>query len=84
MKLIKNLLQRRVPQILGIYLATSWAIIEFLDWLIYLRNMDTNIKNPLRQAQKRVVSSLSALVKTVEDEKQAHLVLAEWLREDRT
>ncbi|MEA3479272.1 MAG: tetratricopeptide repeat protein [Bacteroidota bacterium] len=34
MRLIKNLLQRRVPQILGIYLATSWAIIEFLDWLI--------------------------------------------------
>lgn len=34
MKFIKDLLQRRVPQILGIYLATSWAIIEFLDWLI--------------------------------------------------
>ena len=30
----KDLMQRRVPQILGIYLATSWAIIEFLDWLI--------------------------------------------------
>lgn len=27
-------MQRRVPQILGIYLATSWAIVEFLDWLI--------------------------------------------------
>jgi len=34
MTLFKDLLQRRVPQILGIYLATSWAIIEFLDWLI--------------------------------------------------
>lgn len=34
MKLLKDLLQRRVPQILGIYLGTSWAIIEFLDWLI--------------------------------------------------
>ena len=34
MTLIKDLLQRRVPQILGIYLATSWAIIEFLDWFI--------------------------------------------------
>lgn len=31
---IRDLMQRRVPQILGIYLATSWAIIEFLDWLI--------------------------------------------------
>ena len=34
MKLLKGLLQRRVPQILGIYLGSSWAIIEFLDWLI--------------------------------------------------
>jgi len=34
MKLLKDLLQRRVPQILGIYLGSSWAIIEFLDWLI--------------------------------------------------
>ncbi len=34
MTIFKDLLQRRVPQILGIYLATSWAIIEFLDWLI--------------------------------------------------
>ncbi len=34
MTLLKDLIQRRVPQILGIYLATSWAIIEFLDWLI--------------------------------------------------
>lgn len=31
---IKDLLRRRVPQILGIYLGTSWAIIEFLDWII--------------------------------------------------
>lgn len=31
---LKDLLQRRVPQILGIYLGTSWAIVEFLDWLI--------------------------------------------------
>lgn len=34
MTIIQDLIQRRVPQILGIYLATSWAIIEFLDWLI--------------------------------------------------
>ena len=34
MSFVKELLKRRVPQILGIYLATSWAIIEFLDWLI--------------------------------------------------
>jgi glucose-6-phosphate-specific signal transduction histidine kinase len=34
MKHLKDLLQRRVPQILGIYLGASWAIIEFLDWMI--------------------------------------------------
>ena len=30
----KNLLNRRVPQILGGYLAGSWIILEFLDWLV--------------------------------------------------
>lgn len=34
MTILKDLLKRRVPQIVGIYLASSWAIIEFLDWLI--------------------------------------------------
>lgn len=34
MTIFKDLLQRRVPQILGIYLGASWAIIEFLDWFI--------------------------------------------------
>jgi len=32
--LLKELLQRRVPQILGAYLAGSWVIIEFVDWLV--------------------------------------------------
>jgi hypothetical protein len=31
---IKDLLSRRVPQILGGYLAASWVIIEFMDWLV--------------------------------------------------
>ena len=39
----KDLIQRRVPQILGIYLATSWAIIEFLDWLINRYAISPNI-----------------------------------------
>jgi tetratricopeptide (TPR) repeat protein len=30
----KNLLNRRVPQILGGYLAGSWIVLEFLDWLV--------------------------------------------------
>jgi len=40
---IKDLLIRRVPQILGIYLGTSWAIIEFLDWLIDRYSISPNI-----------------------------------------
>ena len=30
---IKDLLSRRVPHILGGYLAASWIILEFMDWL---------------------------------------------------
>jgi tetratricopeptide (TPR) repeat protein len=30
----KDLLKRRVPQILGGYLGGSWIIVEFLDWLV--------------------------------------------------
>jgi len=30
----KNLLIRRVPQIVGAYLAASWIMLEFLDWLV--------------------------------------------------
>ena len=40
---IKDLMQRRVLQILGIYLATSWAIIEFLDWLISRYSISPNL-----------------------------------------
>jgi serine/threonine protein kinase/tetratricopeptide (TPR) repeat protein len=31
---IKDILQRRVPQIIGIYLAVSWGIIQFIEWLV--------------------------------------------------
>ena len=30
----KDLLSRRVPQIVGGYLAASWIILEFMDWLV--------------------------------------------------
>jgi TolB-like protein len=32
--LLQDLLKRRVPQILGIYLAVGWGVLEFVDWLI--------------------------------------------------
>lgn len=30
----KNLLNRRVPQIIGIYLGIGWGIIQFIDWIV--------------------------------------------------
>lgn len=30
----KNLLNRRVPQIAGIYLGIGWGIIQFIDWIV--------------------------------------------------
>lgn len=32
--LFQDLLKRRVPQIVGIYLAVGWGVLEFTDWLI--------------------------------------------------
>jgi tetratricopeptide (TPR) repeat protein len=31
---IKNLMNRRVPQILLVYLAASWTLLQFIDWLV--------------------------------------------------
>ena len=31
---IKDLFSRRVPQIMGGYLAASWVIVEFMDWMV--------------------------------------------------
>ncbi|RMI14112.1 MAG: tetratricopeptide repeat protein, partial [Calditrichaeota bacterium] len=30
-----NLLRRRVPHILGVYLGAGWAIIQYVDWLVH-------------------------------------------------
>ncbi len=32
--LLKNLFNRRVPQIVGVYLAVGWGVLEFTDWLV--------------------------------------------------
>jgi tetratricopeptide (TPR) repeat protein/TolB-like protein len=32
--IVRELLRRRVPQILGIYLAVGWGVLEFSDWLV--------------------------------------------------
>jgi hypothetical protein len=30
----KDLIHRRVPQIIGVYIAASWGIVQFLDWIV--------------------------------------------------
>ena len=32
--IFKDLLERRVPQILGIYLAAGWGVLEFTDYIV--------------------------------------------------
>lgn len=31
-RVVSALLERRIPQVAGVYLATSWALLEFLSW----------------------------------------------------
>jgi tetratricopeptide (TPR) repeat protein len=31
---VKDLFERRVPQIMGLYFGTCWVVIEFTDWLV--------------------------------------------------
>jgi hypothetical protein len=33
---LRELFRRRVPQILGAYLASGWIVLEFTDWLTEL------------------------------------------------
>ena len=30
----KDLIHRRVPQIIGVYIAVSWGIVQFTDWIV--------------------------------------------------
>ena len=36
---LRDLNNRRVPQIIGIYFGVSWGIIQFVEWLAKLYNM---------------------------------------------
>jgi len=31
---IAELLRRRIPQVVGIYLAAAWGLLEFTDWMV--------------------------------------------------
>lgn len=39
----KDMMNRRVPQILGIYIGVSWGIIQFMDWLVNRYMLSPNL-----------------------------------------
>lgn len=32
--LFSDLTNRRIPQIMGLYIAGSWTVIQFMDWIV--------------------------------------------------
>ena len=42
---MRQLLHRRVPQIVGAYLATSWILLEFTDWAVNQYALSPNLTN---------------------------------------
>lgn len=32
--LVRNLMDRRVPQIFGLYVAGGWGFLQFVDWVV--------------------------------------------------
>ena len=44
---VDELLRRRVPQVVGFYLAASWALIEFSDWAVGRFTLSTRITDVL-------------------------------------
>lgn len=43
--MMKELLQRRVPQIVGAYLAAGWLILEFTDWAVNRYVLSTHLED---------------------------------------
>jgi len=39
-KVLSELLRRRVPQVVGVYLAAAWGVIEFSDWAVTRFGLD--------------------------------------------
>ena len=55
------------------------ATAELLGWLVYLGDRIPDKRQPLRQHPEVLGASLSALVKSAEDQGAANLLLKEWL-----
>lgn len=60
------------------------ATAELLGWLIVLHELGADIDNLLRQKPELIANSLSTLVKTAEDQKQAHIILKEWIQKKKS
>ncbi|MBT8404984.1 MAG: hypothetical protein KJP18_14070, partial [Gemmatimonadetes bacterium] len=43
--MMRQLLHRRVPQIVGAFLATSWILLEFTDWAVDQYALSPNLTN---------------------------------------
>lgn len=43
--MIRELLRRRVPQFVGLYLVGSWGFIEFVDWAVEQYVLSPQITN---------------------------------------
>jgi MoxR-like ATPase len=56
------------------------ATAELLAWLISLREKGMKVDRPLKDDPEVVVSTLSTLVKSVEDQTIARTVLSDWLK----
>ena len=56
------------------------ATAELLSWLISLREQGMDPKSPLKKDPDTARSTLSALVKSVEDQNIARTILADWLK----
>jgi len=57
------------------------ATAELLGWLIALKELSRDKPNPMRNNEKYLRSSLTALVKNSEDLKQANHILTQWLKQ---
>jgi adenylate cyclase len=44
-RMLSELMRRRVPQVLGIYLAAAWGLLEFTDWAVAHFQLERNLTN---------------------------------------
>jgi len=60
-KFLTNLFQRRVPQILGVYLGTCWVVVEFMDWLVERHGMSPDLTDVILTALLLMIPTVAIL-----------------------